>query len=145
MADDTWSTLALPALEEIANQERKGNRPGNADVAEAIGAARDALNREMENLVVSQYVEGTDVTGMTSRVSEYINLHLLERGKRAVGEWPSEDPYADLVALLEHRIAKEENPERRSRLQRFLDGVIEAGKDVAAAVLTEVVKRQMGL
>ena len=82
---------------------------------------------------------------MTSRVSEYIELRLLERGKRAVGEWPNEDPYADLVALLEHRIAEEENPERRSRLQRFLDGLVDAGKDIATAVLSDVVKRQMGL
>ena len=50
MADDTWSTLALPALEEIASQERLREPTGNADVAEAIGAARAALNREMENL-----------------------------------------------------------------------------------------------
>jgi len=70
---------------------------------------------------------------------------LSERGRRAVGQWPSEDPWAGLVDLLGKQIAEEQDPIKRGKLQRFLEGVLSSGKAVGVSVLTKYVEQQAGL
>ena len=75
---------------------------------------------------------------------ELLDIKLLEPALRVVGVWPN-DAYDELVATLERRIDDEPDPDRRGKLERLRDGVLDIGKSVATSVITEVVKQTAGL
>jgi hypothetical protein len=55
-----------------------------------------------------------------------------------VAGWPTEagpDLLARLLVLVDERIAAAESDDERSKWQRFRDGVVGVGRDVAADVL----------
>jgi hypothetical protein len=88
----------------------------------------------------AQYVTGQRLNGAGGAVL-FVNLRLSERGLRAAGVWPADDPFEDLVRVLNAQIAHEPDPDRAGRLRRLLSAVVDAGRDVAVGVLTELASR----
>lgn len=72
-------------------------------------------------------------------------VRLLERGHRATGRWPSDDPFEAFTELLEKQIAQEDDPEQRSKLQAVLGAVIDVGKGTASGLLTAYLKHVAGI
>ena len=70
---------------------------------------------------------------------------MTERGFRAVGAWPSADPYDQLMKLLAERIDAEDEPEVKSKLERFRESIQGIGRDVIVGVLTSLAKQGAGL
>lgn len=66
-----------------------------------------------------------------------------ERGARAISAWPPEDPYDALVTVLDRKLAEETNEEQRSKLQKIRDVVLDVGKGVLTAVLTDLARRPL--
>ena len=56
--------------------------------------------------------------------------------KAGIRQWPADSTEA-LVALLDERIADENDPEQRSRLERLRDALGELSGDVLRGVLTD--------
>lgn len=58
---------------------------------------------------------------------------------------PSADPAEAFLQALGQRIAVEDDPEERGRLQRWLDSGRQVGTGVATGVVTAVVQQMTGL
>ncbi len=74
-----------------------------------------------------------------------MNLRLRPKGRQAVGQWPSTDPAEVFLQALAQRIAVEDDPEMRSRLEKLLDSAGQVGKGVATGIITAVVQQVSGL
>ena len=59
-------------------------------------------------------------------------------GMRAVGAWPSDDPYDALVGLLERHIEGNADEVKRSKLRALQSSVAEVGKATVAGLLVGV-------
>ena len=144
MATYTWDTRELPILDAVAVAEEAGKAIGWGNVAETTGIEAEIVRRSLESLLSADYISGMAYHEGGGSF-EIANIRLTERGRRAVGQWPSGDPFVALTALLEHRIATESDPARRSKLQRFLDAMTDVGKDVTGGVLVALVRQLAGL
>jgi len=69
---------------------------------------------------------------------------LAERGLRAVGAWPSDDPLGTLLSILEERESAEADPAIKSRLRRFRDALKELGPQIASGLLVTLATRAAG-
>ncbi len=99
----------------------------------------------LRRLYEAKYVEASIMSAWQSEMVTAREIKLLERGLRQVAVWPSEDPYAALVDLLEAQLEAETEPEKRSKLQALLAGVTTAGREVVVSLGTAWMRQQMGL
>lgn len=90
------------------------------------------------------YIAGNP-QGMSQRIFDLVEIRLLERGRRVVGQRPPEDQYDAFVAVLEQQIAEAESDEERTRLERMRDVALGVGQDVVASVLSAWVRQFGGL
>lgn len=141
MPEPTWTTIEVPILAAIADRTPKPGKAGPSldDVAQATGLDPDTVAVALDRLKDAGYVRG--LIAFTTRPPAIINLQLTERGLRSSGVWPSDDPFEDLVRVLNEQIAREPDQEKASRLRRLLSAVVDAGRDVGVGVLTELFTR----
>ena len=144
MARSTWQARELPILEAVAAAEEADAAIDSDGLATATGLSETAVARGLAALLDGDYISGDDESSQTTPFA-LLDVRLRERGRRAVGQWPSEDPFDGLVAVLEARLAEETNAERKGKLGALLDALRGVGRDVAVAVLTDLVKQHMGV
>ena len=70
---------------------------------------------------------------------------MLERGRRAVGQWPREDQFDAFMAVVEQQIAEAPSEEERTRLEQVRDAALGVGRDVLSSVLSAWARGQIGL
>lgn len=145
MADRTWEQRELPILESVAQIEVEGRmyRTDTGTIADMVGIDRRTTGIALRSLLLAGYIEGAseDDAGGSVGVSA---PRLLERGRRAVGQWPQDNAFDDLLALLEARI-EEAEPERRGKLVKARDGLLTLGRDVGVEVLGAFLTGRAGL
>jgi hypothetical protein len=142
-----WNTAIIPVLE--AAYECSGEPEGFADLGEVdVDALNRRLGRErhdpgttaaLRSLKSSGYVQVTD--GGPDQVDGFRLFALTDKALQLVAGWPSttgEAALAKLVAELNERIGAEPDEEKKGKLVRLRDGVLDVGKEVAAGVLTKV-------
>ncbi len=66
------------------------------------------------------------------------HARLAPAGARAVGLWPSSDPYEALLALLDRRVVEAPDEDTRSRLRRVRDTITGLGRDVGSNLIANV-------
>lgn len=138
MVDDTWESVALPIMRTVAEIERTGKRPNFDQILQRLEQDRSTVEREFRQLVHAQYLGGIDASSVAA--FDMIEIHLHERGKVAVGEWPGEDALAAMIRLIEERIEDEIDPQKRSGWQRLRDALISVGTGAGGTLLAEVVR-----
>jgi hypothetical protein len=141
MPDPTWSKVEAPILAAIADFKPRLGKPGafSIDIAEATGLEYGAITTALDRLEAAHYVTGSRL--VKGAEVEYVSLRLTERGLRASGVWPSDDPFEDLVRVLNDQINREPDQERAGGLRRLLSAVMDAGRDIGVGVLTELATR----
>jgi len=144
VATSTWATVELPVLEAIAARARSIGGPRWEDIVKDVDLPAEQVQLALRRLADDGYISGIDVTSMGDAGYELLDIKLLAPGLRAAGVWPR-DPYEELVATVEDRIEDEKDPERRGKLERLRDGLLDVGKSVGTSVIAEVVKRSAGL
>lgn len=81
-----------------------------------------------------------------ARPRSYVGPFLHERGARAVGQWPSDDPYKALLAVLDRRIYDEKtDPETKGKLSRLRESFVDVGQGVGTGVLSSLIRAAAGL
>jgi hypothetical protein len=90
------------------------------------------------------YIHAGRMLGANGGSFVLVAPRLEERGRRAIGQWPA-DGFDALVAALTQRIADEPEAEARSKLQRLLDAVLGAGRDIATDVIAAAIKHSAGI
>lgn len=135
--------METPILAAIADCTPKPGKPGpfSTDIGDVTGLEYGQITTGLERLVEAGYVTANRLRSGAEVL--FANLHLTERGLRACGVWPSDDPFEDLVRVLTEQIAREPDQERAGRLRRLLSAVVDAGRDVGVGVLTELATRGM--
>ena len=71
---------------------------------------------------------------------DWWDLRLTEKGRRAIQQWPSDDPGASLVQLLEERLEQSDDPSETTKLQRVLDTIRDVGTGVLSSVLRDLLR-----
>ncbi len=121
-------------LEAIADAEDRGVEARADELGEPTGLALDDVQRGLQALYDADYIEGIVATGQ-DEIFDLLNIRLLERGRRAVGQWPAEDQYAALMQVLERQIAASGDPAERTKLERLRDAAIGLGEGMVATIL----------
>jgi hypothetical protein len=137
----TWATVEQPILETIARLAE--DPPGTSEVVEATSLPEGKVQLALRRLYQADYLTGVDASTFDSGF-ELMRIELLERGLRATGEWPA-DAYDEFVAAVGQAIESESNPVERTKLEKLRDAATAVGRDVATALITDVLKRATGL
>lgn len=144
MAESTWDR-DVRVMEVVRELERDHPPGGTRDqVAERADLDRNEANDALLGLIEGQHVRGRDDSTLAERFDWY-DLRLTERGRRIVGQWPSEDPSDALMALLEERLAATDDPEEATRLRRLLDTMTDVGAGVLRDTLTALIRGATGM
>jgi hypothetical protein len=149
-----WENYDLPILKRILEFEAySGSWPEAEDIQEALEEGEEVweLDEVMVRLVALAEAEPPFMkakfikTGQRALPVRAIDARLTERGYRAVGAWPSADPYEQLMKLLAERIDAEDQPEVKGKLERFRESVQGIGREVVVGVLTSLARQTAGL
>ena len=144
---DVWLTEDLPFLRIVRGLEDQ------AEPGELISLSQNMLIFDLEHgkglkiglrLHAAGYLSGEPLE-TASGVHDFYVTGLTERGRRAVGQWPSDDPWANLVDLLSRQIEQEPDPDKRGRLVKIRDGVLAAGREISTSLLTTYLTQQAGM
>lgn len=98
----------------------------------------------MRALYDAGYIAGTDSSGFDQAFG-LMAIRLLERGWRAVGEWPPENQYDAFVAIVEQQIEDSSTEDERTRLEQMRDAALGVGRDVLTSVLSAWARQLGGL
>lgn len=134
----------LRLLEAIARAEEDhaGEPLHSLDsrLGDATGLPDDEVQLGLRALDEAAYIFGNN-PGINQRIFDLIDIRLLEKGRRTVGQWPPEDQYDAFVAVLDQQIASAPTEEERSRLERMRDVALGMGRDVLTSVLAAWAKQ----
>jgi len=147
MVRNTWEKRELVILEAIANYEDEtgDSVPNLKRLVELSGLDAKTCSVGLKALITAQppLVAATDAS--TFGGWDVLEIDLLERGRRAVGQWPNENPANELLELLRERVESAATDEERGRWKTALDVL----KALPGKALTEVtialIKREAGL
>jgi DNA-binding transcriptional ArsR family regulator len=142
---ETWTDREQWMLEAIRDGEEAGEEVTLALLMDSLDLDERLVKLTLRRLYEAGYVKASIMTAWQSEMVTAREIKLLERGLRQVAVWPSEDPYAALVDLLEAQLEAETEPEKRSKLQALLAGVTTAGREVVVSLGMAWMRQQMGL
>jgi hypothetical protein len=146
MATPTWQTRERPILEAIAQAEEAGEdarRSSAASIAEWTGLPRPTVVAGLRALVDADMITGQDIS--THAGYDLILIRLREKGRRAVGQWPSGDLAGELIRLLEAEAEATADPVERGRIKALISGAVDVGKGTLSDVLAAFIRQSTGL
>jgi DNA-binding IclR family transcriptional regulator len=140
----TWAKREAPILEAVLTiEEDDEDRMSSSQVADKVGLPEAEVMRALTALNEADFVTWSQVAGLGfSKL--YIRPRLLERGRRAVGQWPV-DGFDALVEILDERIRREPAGDERTKLERLRAAVGGMGRDVIVDVVGAWLKSLGGL
>jgi len=142
----TWTDREQCMLEAIRDAEEASEPTSLGLLVKRLELDERLVKLTLRRLSDAGYLTGVVYRdALTREVVSAPHVRLKERGLRAVEVWPSEDPYAALVDLLEAQLEAETEPEKRSKIQALLAGVTSAGREVVVSLGTAWMRQQMGL
>lgn len=145
MTRRTWEERELILLEAIAKAENEGGEdPDSYRLPGVTGLDPREVEIGLRALYDADYITGSDASDWDQTFG-LLAIRLLERGRRAVGQWPGDDPYEAFLAVLEQQISGAASGEERSRLERMRDVALSVGRDVLTSVLSGRARQVGGL
>jgi len=138
VAEDTWSWREKPILEALASKEDSGGPTMSWELATSVDLTEDDFKRGLRALYESGFIAGDSLVA-----EDFIlgGVRLTERGRRAVGQWPSQDLASELVQLLGRMVDSEPDSDQKGRLKRLQTAVTGVGTDLLAKVISELLTR----
>lgn len=138
---DRWASLDFPVLRRVAQlvevEHADEVRPEN--IADDLGIGEDDALRSLIALHDAGYVEGLRADTMGGKY--WIATGVTERGRRAVGIWPSGEGVDALIEALQQAAESTDDPEERSALRRAAAAVLGVGRDVMTDVMGAVLAK----
>lgn len=115
------------------------------DVSEAVGLEPSAIATAYDGLVGAYLTAGRTPGTMGDPKGSWVVTGLTERGRRAVGLWPSGEGVEALIDALRQAEETAEDAEERSALRRAWSSIGGVSREVMVDVIGAVVARQSGL
>ncbi|MHB1988705.1 MAG: hypothetical protein ACYCSF_12100 [Acidimicrobiales bacterium] len=147
MAEETWTTIALPVLEEVRRGESDDPRVMTAALLGRLNTEAP-MRYTFAALLEDGYITGAAAHWPLGRGEPVIVadvLRLTPKGRRAIGEWPSGESGEVLIRALEEATSRLPEGETKKRMSGLLQAAREVGTDILSGVVTNVVKSTMGL
>lgn len=140
----TWESRELLLLDAVGQAQEHG-----VDASKAAKSVLPDLDDIVYRETLAALVDGGYLNGFIKRAAggqiavARIN-RLTPAGRRAVGQWPSDDPAAELLAVLQARIDATKDPDEKSRLERLRDAASGVGMSVLTVLITAAAKSMAG-
>ena len=147
MVTDTWTTIALPILEKLADFESSNPQTATSEILSECNGSEPFL-RTLASLIEDEYVAGGRVFWPLEAGKPTITVDVLRitpRGRRAIRQWPAEHSVEIFVEIIERNIHLAPDDETRSKLQGLLDATRAVGTDVLAGVISNLLKSAGGM
>jgi len=145
LVESVWESREVPLLEAIAKSESGPGDNTTESIAELAGLPPRDASLGLRALFEADFITGIDVTTMAGLPFQLIGIRLHERGRRATGQWPAEEPARVLVEILNARISSAKDEAERTRLEAARDALLDIGKDVLTSVLSSFARQVAGL
>lgn len=144
--DDQWHTRDLPVL---ATAARFGGRDIDLTIGDLVRIELDLSEEEVLDafraLDDAGYLEAVIGGATLGSSGGVFAVHLRERGRRALGIWPSEEGVDALIEALEQAADATADPEEKTLLRRAGGQIGMVSRDIMVDVVAAVVARQSGL
>jgi hypothetical protein len=142
---DRWQDRDFPVLMAAARylEEADDDVPGLEELIEATGFERAQVVKALSALD-GTFIDASRHDSMGG-IWSYDVIGLTERGRRAVGLWPSGEGVDALVTALRQAEDATEDPEERTALRRAGGAVATVSREVMSDILAAVIKSQTGL
>ena len=116
MTESQWDAIAFPTLKLIRDHENDDDSDGaysTHELAEDLGIEDlSVVGRQLQSLQHDGYIQMADFRAGGGNRYTYAYFELLPRGRRAVGEWPS-DRVEVLIAAFDGAAASHSGTTRR--------------------------------
>jgi hypothetical protein len=142
--EPTWQSRDLPVLDAIVQHFEKGGPdfPTVKHFAEATGLEVGEVYRAVMALSPTYLELSLSMGGEADTAIQGVT----DAARRAVGQWPSPEEWADrIVRGLLDAADREPDQERRSRLRAVAEGLGDFGRDVLVGVISTGITKGMGL
>ena len=142
----TWYERDLPVLSAIVTffEERSGEFPQVFDIADATGMDAETVFRSCRALD-GEYIDLRMVMAGDDPTPHSIHSVTAE-ARRAVGQWPSADAWADrIVRGLDDAADKEPDEAKKSKLRAAAEAMGGFGREVLVEVLAGGINKASGL
>lgn len=140
---DRWTDRDLPVLVAAATGLEAGARAVTSrELSGATGLDRAAVVLAVAGLA-DVYLEVTDASSLGGR--DFLVTGLTERGRRAVGIWPSGDQIDALIDALRQAEGTVTDPEERTALRRAASALGSISREVIADIISAMARAQAGL
>jgi hypothetical protein len=140
---DRWHARDFPILRRVAelSEIEHSNEIRPEQFADDLGIDQDEALRAVVAMHDADYVVG--INGDSLGGPYRILTGLTERGRRAVGVWPSGEKVDALVEALQQAAEATSHPEEKSALRRAAGAVLGVSKDVMTEVVAAVIARSI--
>jgi len=144
MAREKWLSRDLPILETIAAIEDRGDPfTSFEEVVEGTGFDEDDVRLGLQALYDAAYITGEVPDLRLDQIRGVFHIdeiRLLEDGRVVTGQWPSSDPFAGLIAVLDAHIASASSSDRPA-LVRLRETLFRVGEKVGTEVILDLYRR----
>lgn len=142
---DRWHSRDFPVLLEIARALDAGTSADEHQITTDLGITPDELDAAWHALREGEYLRVLE--NRPRRLGDGVMTYIVlaERGRRAVGLWPSERVGEELVDLLRQAADTVEDPEEQTLIRRASGAVGSVSRGVMTDVVAALVKPQGGL
>jgi hypothetical protein len=142
----TWESRDLPVLDAVVDHfdehGARGELPTAAYFAERTGLDVAQVDRAVKALSPT-YLQA--VESLSEGPGHIAVSGITDAARRAVGQWPSPEVWADdIIRALLEAAERESDPERRSRLRATAEGLAGFGRDVLVGVLSGGITQTLG-
>lgn len=142
MAEFVWNE-DLGVLEAVAELEGEWGTDV-ASIAALLERDAERVGPAVRRLWDDDYLIASDAS--TYEGFDAISVRLLGKGRRAIGQWPSEQAvFERLIELLAERADREPDEQRREALDRAKDGLQAAGASAVGSVLATLWRHMAGI
>jgi hypothetical protein len=145
---DRWQTRDFPVLVEAARAIDAGDRVDVTEISAALELEETEAKRALGALKQAGYLEDrpVGVVGEVGVVGAWGSwTGLTERGRRAVGIWPSGQAADSLVDALRQAEDMVTDPEEKTLLRRAAGAMGSVSREVLTDVMAAVIKSQAGI
>jgi len=144
--ESTWDTQDVPVLEAaIRYAEEHGAPPGatGAQIAEMTGLSVEDVGRALSRLD-GEYLEIGG--GLGPGPSRWRADRIYPAARRAVGQWPTPESWADrLIKALNEAADAEKDEAKKGKLRHAAEAVGDLGRGVLSDVIAAVIVRSTGM
>lgn len=148
MAEFTWSAEELPLLEAIRTAEANSS-VGPVDATRLVhelDLAGDTITRVLRNLHQAGYVAGRSRHVRAGSPEELYEVELTEKGRQAVGQWPTADSMVEgFIEALRAVAAESDDSGESASLNKVADTFQDVLKSTAGGLLLGLLKARFGI